>query len=61
MTERKTRTSTAVKSKYNKKVYDVISIRIPKEMAESFKKKCAETGEAQAQVIKKAISEYING
>ncbi len=59
MAERKTRTSTAVKAKYNRKVYDVISIRVPKEMAENFKKKCLETGEAQAQVIKRAISDYI--
>ena len=59
MAERKTKTSTAVKTKYNKKVYDVITVRVPKEMAESFKKKCIETGEAQAQVIKRAISEYI--
>lgn len=56
---RKTKTSTEVKARYNKKVYDVISVRIPKEMAEAFRVKCADTGIAQAQVIKQAIEEFI--
>lgn len=59
-TKRKTKTSTAVKSRYNKKVYDVISVRVPKDMAASFKAKCAEKGIAQAKFIKDAIDEFIS-
>lgn len=58
--KRKTTTSTEVKARYNKKVYDVISIRIPKEMAEAFKTKCADEGVPQAQVIKQAIEKFLN-
>lgn len=58
--KRKTKTSTQVKSKYNQKTYDVISIRVPKAMAETFKAKCATDDIAQAQVIKKAIEEFLN-
>lgn len=60
MEKRKTRTSTAVKARYNSKVYDVISVRVPKEMAAAFKAKCAETGTVQAQIIKKAIEDFLN-
>lgn len=58
-TKRKTKTSTEVKSRYNQKTYDVISIRVPKEMAEAFKTKCATDGVPQAQVIKQAIEEFL--
>lgn len=57
---RKTKTSTAVKTRYNSKTYDVISVRIPKETAAAFKEKCAETGAVQAQIIKKAIQEFLD-
>lgn len=59
MTGRKSRTSTEVKTRYNNKVYDVISVRVPKDMAVAFKEKCQETGTAQAQIIKKAIEDYL--
>lgn len=58
--KRKTVTSTAVKNRYNKKAYDVISIRIPKEMAAAFKEKSAADGIPQAQIIKRAIEEFLN-
>lgn len=58
-TKRKTKTSTAVKRRYNEKVYDVISIRVPKETAKQFKEKCAAENVPQAQVIKKAIEEFL--
>ncbi len=58
--KRKPHTSTEVKNRYNQKVYDVISIRVPKSMAEQFKAKCSEKGVAQAQVIKKAIEAFLN-
>lgn len=56
---RKTKTSTEVKNRYNKKVYDTISVRIPKETAEAFKKKCAAEGVPQAQIMKQAIKNYL--
>lgn len=58
-TKRKTKTSTAVKQRYNEKVYDVISIRVPKEMAKQFKEKCTAENVPQAQIIKKAIEEFL--
>lgn len=58
--KRKTKTSSAVKRRYNEKVYDMISARIPKELAAAFKEKCAAEGIAQAQIMKKAIEEFLN-
>lgn len=57
--KRKTTTSTAVKARYNKKTYDVIRASIPKELAEAFKEKCAAEGVPQAQIIKKAIEDFL--
>lgn len=57
--KRKTKTSTAVKNRYNAKVYDSIIVRVPKEMASSFKEKCAAKGIPQAQIIKRAIEEFL--
>lgn len=57
--KRKTKTSSAVKQRYNEKVYDNISARVPKELAAAFKEKCAAEGIPQAQVIKKAIAEFL--
>lgn len=58
--KRKTKTSSAVKNRYNNRVYGSIIVRIPKEQAEAFKAKCATDGIAQAQVIKKAIEDFLN-
>ena len=58
--KRKTKTSSAVKQRYNEKVYDVISIRVPKELAAAFKEKCAAEGRSQAQIIKKAIEDFLD-
>lgn len=57
---RKTKTSSAVKQRYNEKVYDIISARIPKDLAAAFKAKCAAEGISQAQIIKKAIEEFLS-
>ena len=60
MTEkRKTTTSTAVKARYNSKVYDKITISVPKDLAAQFKEKCATEGISQAQILKKAMEEFI--
>ena len=57
--KKKPHTSSAVKNRYNNKVYDSIIVRVPKEMAKAFKEKCAATGTPQAQVIKKAIEQFL--
>lgn len=57
--KRKTTTSTAVKARYNNKTYDVLSFRVPKETAAAFKAKCAAEGVPQAQIIKRAIAEFL--
>ncbi len=59
-TKRKTKTSTAVKRRYNEKVYDTVRASLPKEMAEAFKAKCAAEGISQAQIIKKAVEDFLN-
>ncbi|MBR2848142.1 MAG: ribbon-helix-helix protein, CopG family [Clostridia bacterium] len=58
-TKRKTATSTAVKNRYNNKVYDPIIVRVPKDTAKAFKAKCAAEGISQAQIIKAAIEEFL--
>lgn len=57
--KRKTKTSSAVKNRYNNRVYGSIVVRIPKETAEAFKEKCIQTGIPQAQVIKKAVEQFL--
>lgn len=59
MTERKSKISTEAKTRYNNKMYDVISIRVPKETAAAFRQKCSETGIPQAQIIKEAITLFL--
>ena len=58
-TKRKTKTSSAVKARYNKKTYAEVKFAVPKEMGEAFKAKCAELGIPQAQIIKKAIENFL--
>lgn len=60
MARRKTFTSTEVKARYNKKVYDSIAVRVPKDIAKAFRAKCLADGISQAQIIKKAIEDFIN-
>lgn len=57
--KRKTTTSTAVKARYNNKVYDQISFKLQKDLVKRFKAKCAAEGVPQAQIIKKAIEEFL--
>ena len=57
--KRKTHTSTEVKRRYNEKTYTVISASIPKETAAAFKDKCAAEGIPQAQIIKRAIEQFL--
>ena len=59
-TKRKTKRSSAVMRPYNEKTYTLISASVPKETAAAFKQKCAAEGVPQAQIIKKAIEEFLN-
>ena len=58
--KRKTKTSTAVKARYNAKTYDRITVCLPKAMAEAFKAKCVAEGISQAQVVKNAVEAFLN-
>ena len=57
--KRKTKTSTAVKQRYNEKVYSNVSVRLPKDLVAAFKAKCNSENQSQAQIIKKAIEDYL--
>lgn len=58
--KRKTATSSEVKRRYNQKTYGAVTAYVPKEMAEAFKAKCAAEGIPKAQIIKRAIEEFLN-
>ena len=58
--KRMTQTSTAVKTRYNETVSDVMSARVPKELAAAFREKCTAEGIPQAQIIKKAIEDFLS-
>lgn len=57
--EKKGNSATAAKLRYNKKAYDIIAVRVPKDLAAAFKAKCIEKNIAQAQVIKNAIAKFL--
>ena len=57
--KRKTHTSSAVKQRYNNKVYSVVSAKLPKDLVARFKEKCKAEGISQAQVVKKAIEAFL--
>lgn len=58
--KRKTKTSSAVKQRYNQKTYGAITAYVPKETAAAFKEKCIVEGIPQAQIIKKAIEDFLS-
>lgn len=58
--EQKTHTSSAVKRRYNSKVYASVAVQLPKELVAEFKAKCKDTGISQAQVVKEAIIKFLD-
>lgn len=58
--KRKTTTSSAVKRRYNDKVYSVVKAELPKELVAEFKELCKEKGVSQASVVKNALEQFIN-
>ena len=59
MKKRKTKTSSAVKNRYNAKVYGQVTIKIHKDTVAAFKAKCAEKGVSQASVLTAAIEAFL--
>lgn len=57
--KRKTHTSTAVKRRYNDKTYTMVRASLPKDLVARFKTKCEADGIPQAQIIKKAIADFL--
>lgn len=57
--KRKTKTSSAVKNRYADKVYGTVLIKVDKALVESFKAKCNEKGVSQAQILKRAMEDYL--
>ena len=57
--KRKTKTSSAVKQRYNKKTYGNVSVRLPKSLVAEFKAKCLAEDVSQAEIIKKAIEDFL--
>ena len=58
--KRKTHTSSEVKRRYNQKTYGAVSVQLPKDLVARFKEKCRAEGVSQAQIVKKAIEEFLN-
>ena len=48
-----------VRKRYQDKTYKAITARIPIDLAEKFRKVTSQNGDSQAQIIKKAIEEYL--
>ena len=57
--KRKTKTSSAVKNRYNNKVYAQLAVKLPKDLVSRFKEKCLSDDISQAQVIKEAITRFL--
>lgn len=57
--KRKSNTSTEVKSRYNKKTYDRITVSVKKELALAFKEKCASLNVSQAKILTDAITAFV--
>ena len=58
--KRKTKTSTAVKQRYNRKTYTRLSLDVRKEKAAAYKAKCHELGITYSEPLHKAIEETLN-
>lgn len=59
ITARKTTTSSAVKRRYNDRVYEAVRAQLPKETVQAFKAKCQRTGVSQASVLLEAIEKFL--
>lgn len=55
----KTKTSSEVKQRYNKKVYTQVGYWLPKDLVAKFKEKCERYGISQASVVREAIEKFL--
>lgn len=55
------KTSSAVKNRYNKKVYSQINIRLPKELVSTWEARLSEDGISKAEFLRNAIMKYLGG
>lgn len=58
--KRKTKTSSAVKNRYNAKMYSRVVVMLPKAKVAAFKEKCKATGTTQAQIVRDAVDKFLN-
>ena len=52
------KTSSAVKNRYNAKVYDRVLLAIPKGLKDEWKARAEENGESLTKFIMNAVAEY---
>ena len=57
--KRKSHTSTAVKRRYNEKVYTRITFSAPKKRTAAFKEKCIQEDISQAQIFKEVMRAFL--
>lgn len=57
--KKKSRTSTAVKRRYNEKNYTITSFAAPKDLAAEFKEKCKRENVSQASIFKEAMERFL--
>lgn len=57
--KRKTHTSTAVKRRYNKKVYRTITIQLKKELVGEWEEAIKEDEISKAEFVRRAITQYL--
>lgn len=57
--KRKTKTSTEVKNRYNKKTYTQIAFSLKKEKAEEYKQKCKEKGIPYSKPLHDAVDNFL--
>lgn len=60
MAEKKSKTSSAVKRKYNEKNYGAVTAYLPKELVAAFKEKCTAEGISQAAIVRAAVEDFLS-
>lgn len=53
------KSATRAKTKYNDKMYDRFTLRLPKELASLFRAKCEQDGISHSQVFRDAAERFI--
>lgn len=53
------KTSSAVKNRYNDKTYGRLEVRLPKDLVTRFKEACKDQGIPQAQIVREAVENFL--